>query len=541
MEPGMWKYFGDLLNLVHRLVWGPGLLVLMLGAGILYTGKSRGFQILGWKVWWRETIGGGERYTSVEDRAKMEKTVRVHEDSGASGVNSGFRTACTALAATIGTGNIVGVATALKAGGPGAIFWMWISAFLGMMTGYAEVWLGIQYRHRNERGTWIGGAVTYLARGVKCPWLGAVYGVFCLLASFGMGGMVQSNGAVQTLQFTFGIPAVVGTLAVGGLTVAVLAGGNERIMGVAERLIPLASAVYVVCAGVVILTSYERIPVVLTEIFRYALLPQAVAGGVGGYGICQAVRYGIARGVFSNEAGLGSLAGLHGEAKEEKRLAVDEAGGNCGYVTEEIQGMWAIFEVFFDTIVICTMTALVILCSSGGAAGLCGIRLDGAALAAWSFGQVCGKMGEWLIALAMLVFSFATMIAWFYLGRQTLEAVMELVKTMREKGHSRKRVERTTAWKREAGSHQESSGRERIHQWYFSLYSVCIILGGLTRLEAVWKLSDIWNGLMAFPNLLALFWLQRQVHFPWVASGVRDTTGKPEFRFWERGKQQGKP
>ena len=144
---------------------------------------------------------------------------------------------------------------------------------------------------------------------------------------------------------------------------AVLAGGNERIMRVTERLIPLASTVYVVCAGVVILTSYERIPMVLAEVFRYALLPRSVAGGVGGYGIRQAVRYGIARGVFSNEAGLGSLAGLHGEAKEEKHLAVNGAGDQCGYGTEEIQGMWAIFEVFFDTIVICTMTALVILCS----------------------------------------------------------------------------------------------------------------------------------------------------------------------------------
>ena len=288
---------GELLERVHRLVWGPGLLILMLGTGILYTGKSRGFQIFGWKVWWSETIGKGDR-------------------------NSGFQTACTALAATIGTGNIVGVATALKAGGPGAVFWMWISALLGMMTGYAEVWLGIHYRYRNKKGRWIGGAVTYLAKGLKTPWLGAVYGFFCLLASLGMGGMVQSNGAVQTLKFTFGVPAAVGTLAVGGLTVAVLAGGNERIMRVTERLIPLASTVYVVCAGVVILTSYERIPMVLAEVFRYALLPRSVAGGVGGYGIRQAVRYGIARGVFSNEAGLGSLAGLHGEAKEEKHPEV---------------------------------------------------------------------------------------------------------------------------------------------------------------------------------------------------------------------------
>lgn len=513
MEPGMWKNFGALLDLVHRLVWGPGLLVLMLGTGILYTIKSRGFQFFGWKIWWRETIGGGER-------------------------DSGFRTACTALAATIGTGNIVGVATALKAGGPGAIFWMWISAFLGMMTGYAEVWLGIHYRYRNERGTWIGGAVTYLANGLKSPWLGAVYGICCLLASFGMGGMVQANGAVQTLEFTFGIPAVVGTLAVEGLTAMVLAGGNERITGVAERLIPAASAVYVVCAGVVILTSYERIPMVFAEIFRYALLPQAVAGGVGGYGIRQAVRYGVARGVFSNEAGLGSLAGLHGEAKEEKRMAVDGASGKCGYVTEEIQGMWAIFEVFFDTIVICTMTALVILCSSGGVAGLGAMSLDGAALAAWSFGKVCGEMGEWLIALAMLVFSFATMIAWFYLGRQTLEAVMKVMEVVTEKRHRGKRAERMAVWKMKSGLHREKGRRDRVHQWYFLLYAVCIILGGLTRMEAVWKLSDIWNGLMAFPNLLALFWLHRQVHFPGISSCASHAAEKQGFHFQAKGKER---
>ena len=174
MEPGMWKNFGALLDLVHRLVWGPGLLVLMLGAGILYTVKSRGFQIFGWKIWWRATIGGGER---------------------------DFRTACTALAATIGTGNIVGVATALKAGGPGAIFWMWISALLGMMTGYAEVWLGIHYRHRNERGTWICGDVS--GKGIEMSVAGG--GVRRLLSSsvfwHGRNGPVQRGGADPAVYF----------------------------------------------------------------------------------------------------------------------------------------------------------------------------------------------------------------------------------------------------------------------------------------------------------------------------------------------------
>ena len=453
-----------MIETIHGLVWGPGLLLFMLLTGIGYTIRSRLFQVRGISVWWNSTIGKAER-----GREKQGIT--------------GFQSACTALAATIGTGNIVGVAAALKAGGPGAIFWMWISALLGMMTGYAEVWLGIRYRYKNAEGRWIGGAVTYLARGLSCPALGIFYGMCCLLASFGMGGMVQSNAAVQTLNYSFGVPTILGALFVGLLTFGVLAGGTKRIVKLTEAMIPWASAIYVVCSLVVLLVCCRRVPLVFAEIFRYALIPRAALGGVGGYGICRAFQYGIARGVFSNEAGLGSLAGLHGEAE---------------YTNEAEQGMWAIFEVGFDTIVICTMTAMVILCVLGGAEGLERNSLDGAALAAWSFQRICGNAGSVLIAGAMLVFSFATMIAWFYLGRQTLEAVLEL---MFSGGTSEGRSRRKTL-----------AGRMRM--MYLIGYIVCVILGGIGSLELVWKLSDIWNGLMAFPNLLALFWLRRQVCFP---------------------------
>ena len=214
------------------------------------------------------------------------------------------------------------------------------------------------------------------------------------------------------------------------------------------------------------------------DIFRYAFLPESVAGGIGGYGISRAFRYGIARGVFSNEAGLGSLAGLHGATEN---------------TTPEEQGMWAMFEVFFDTIVICTLTALVILCVTGRTGGTLQGYGDGAVLTAGCFGAVLGNMGEYLVSGAMTIFAFATMIAWFFLGRQTLETVLEQI----------------SRWlPLSAGT------RDNIEIAYLILYGYAVFMGCVSNLEAVWALSDIWNGMMAFPNICALLLLQRQVRFP---------------------------
>jgi len=457
-----------MIRTVRDLVWGPLLLVLLAGIGILFTFDSRGFQIRGLPLWWRMTIGS--LWCKREKGEKKQTSSRQ--------AVTAVQSACTALAATIGTGNIVGVATALTAGGPGAIFWMWISALLGMMTAYGEVWLGIYHRYRNFEGKWICGPVVYLSRGLKLPILGGIYGVLCLLASLGMGSMVQSNSIAQTLSFSAEVPPLGCAVGLTGLTCLVVLGGIQRIAAVTERLIPWAAGIYLMFSAVVLFRYRYQIPGAFQEILRYAVLPEAVLGGTAGYGISYGFRYGVSRGVFSNEAGLGSLAGLHG--------ATEDA------VPEE-QGMWAMFEVFFDTIIICTMTALVILLTVGGAEGLASGKIDGAMLTAWCFRTFFGKWGEYLVSGAMVVFAFATMIAWYFLGRQTLDSVLELAAEY---------FPGSVRW------------RKRIYGGYLVLYGYAVFLGSVSSLTVVWELSDIWNGLMAFPNIMALVFLRKIIRYP---------------------------
>lgn len=445
------------------MVWGPVLLTLLLAVGIIYTFRSWGFQVFGIKVWWKATIGS---LLKGENEAREDK--KKHITKG--------QAACTALAATIGTGNIVGVATALTAGGPGAIFWMWISAMVGMATAYAETWLGLKHRYRNGQGSWVCGPAVYLSRGLHMPGLGMIYGVLCLMASFGMGSMVQSNAIAQSMQFSTGIPTAVCAVLITAVTCGVAVGGISRIARVSEHLIPWAAGIYIGFSLMVLGLCYRQIPGALKEILKCALMPEAMLGGAGGYGLSRGFRYGIARGVFSNEAGLGSLAGLHGATED---------------TTPEEQGMWAMFEVFFDTIVICTLTALVILCVTRG--NLSGQYGDGAVLTARCFGAVLGKLGEYLVSASMIIFAFATMIAWFFLGRQTLEALMEQI----------------CRW-----IFLSEKMRKGIRLGYLVLYGYAVFLGCVSNLNAVWELSDIWNGMMAFPNIVALFLLQKQVAYP---------------------------
>ncbi len=462
-----------MIHWIHSLVWGPALLGLLLFAGLFFTFQSHGFQFWGIRLWWRATVGslfaGSKDPNQEEDRDIKENSVNK------------LQSACTALAATIGTGNIVGVASALTAGGPGAIFWMWVSAGLGMMTAYAETSLGIRYRYRDPAGRWVCGPMVYLERGLKSPGLSLFYGLLCLLASLGMGSMVQSNSAAQTIHYLTGLPPVFCAAVITGVVVFVAWGGTRRVTGVTEKLVPLSAGIYLLFSGAVLFKCRAQVPRAFWEIFQCALFPKSVLGGIGGYGISRSFRYGIARGVFSNEAGLGSLAGLHG--------ATDNT-------TAEEQGMWAMFEVFFDTIVICTMTALVILCVAGGGRGLAENSYDGAVLTAWCFEEALGEAGQYLVSISMVVFAFATMIAWYYLGRQTLGGVLDWLR--KRTGISQKACQRAEAL-------------------YLILFGYAVFLGCVSGLRAVWELSDIWNGLMAFPNILALLILRRRV--PGVRSG----------------------
>lgn len=451
-----------MIHQIHGLVWGPPMLIAMIAIGILYSVRSGFFQIRRMGYWWRSTAGSLRE--AGKSKAKDGNSVTK------------IQAACTALAATVGTGNIVGVATALTAGGPGAIFWMWVSAGIGMMTAYAETSLGIRYRYRNGQNRWICGPMVYLEKGLHMPWLGFLYSIFCILSSLGMGSMVQSNAIAQTVNYTFGTaPPAVGQVLV-LLVLLVIWGGIRRIAYVSERLMPISAGIYIAVSLIVIFSCYDKIPLVFGQILHSALAPEALLGGVGGYGISKSLRYGISRGVFSNEAGLGSLAILHGAAED---------------TTPEEQGMWAMFEVFFDTVIICTMTALVILCMT--TEGVEHAAYDGAALTTFCFERRLGALGRYLVSGSMLVFAFATIIAWYFLGRQTLAYLLD-------------RLSRKYAFLRRGG--------KCLEYLYFVLYLDAVYLGCISSLKTVWELSDIWNGLMAVPNLIALVLLMREVTFP---------------------------
>lgn len=445
----------EIVKVIHDLVWGPWLLVLFLGTGLYYTFKLRGFQIFHFGYWWRSTAGTlGNR----DEEAKSQ-----------------IATACTALAATVGTGNIAGVATAIAAGGPGAVFWMWVSAFVGMAAAYGETWLGIRYRYRGEDGHYICGPFVYLEKGIKSRKMGMVYAFFCVLASFGMGSMVQANSISDSFTYAFSIPPLLTGIAVTILTMAVVFGGIERISVAAGRLVPFSACLYMFLCGIVIFSCYDRVPAVLGEIVREAFNLRSAAGGAAGYGMATALRYGVARGVFSNEAGLGSLAVLHGSA---------------GETTAGEQGMWAIFEVFFDTIISCTLTALVLLCIAGksGSAGIvlnADGQTDGSAMIAACFSQCFGAAGGYLTAISMALFAFATIIAWFYLGRQAVAYLSE-----------------------------RSAGGCAFLYFYGFIYLNAVFFGCVAKLELVWNLSDVFNGLMAVPNLIGIILLSREVKTP---------------------------
>lgn len=436
-----------MIQRVHEWIWGPGMLALFLLVGILYTIKLRGFPVLGMMRWMGTTIGSLLRRNTT------------------AGVSS-FQSACTALAATIGTGNIAGVATALLAGGPGAVFWMWVSAILGMATAYAETELGLRYRRRDGEGNWLSGAMVYLEKGVGCKWLAVIYAFLCLTASFGMGSMVQANAISETFDAVFSMPPWAAGILLTILAGRIIGGGAGSIAKAAERMVPFSGGVYIFASVAVIVLFRERIPSVFQMIFRDAFAFDSAAGGILGFAASECVRFGIARGVFSNEAGLGSMAALNG--------GVDQA-------EPSVQGQWAIFEVFFDTLICCTLTAVVILCAAGQE--LEQFQGSGAELTGLCFARGLGYLGGYAVSVSTALFAFATIIAWYYMGRQAVVYLGE-----------------------EAGI--------KIEAVYTAGYLLAVFLGSLGPMEIVWELSDIFNGMMAIPNLLALIVLLPQVHPP---------------------------
>lgn len=329
---------------VNGVVWGIPMLVLIISTGIYMTVRTGFFQITKIKTWANETFLAIFKKKSVT-RTSEKKAI------------SQFQALSTALAATIGTGNIAGVATAICIGGPGAVFWMWLSAFFGMMTNYSENVLGIYFRKRNEKGEWSGGAMYYIEEGLKnkkgfshiAKPLAVMFAVFCILASFGIGNMAQVNSISSAMYSNFNIPTVVTGICLAVIAALVILGGIKRIASVTEKLVPFMAVFYIVGCLIIFVMNYKHIPYVFASIFKSAFSFSAVAGGVGGVIIKRAATMGFKRGVFSNEAGLGSSVMVHSASDVKEPV---------------IQGMWGIFEVFFDTIIVCTLTSFVILSSS---------------------------------------------------------------------------------------------------------------------------------------------------------------------------------
>ncbi|MDD3429780.1 MAG: alanine/glycine:cation symporter family protein, partial [Oscillospiraceae bacterium] len=345
---------------------------------------------------------------------------------------------------------IVGVATALVSGGPGAIFWMWVSAFFGMLTNYAENVLGILFRYRNEKNDWLGGPMIYIERGMHCKWLAVLFACFTVLASFGIGNMTQANGIASAINTVSGIPAWVTGITLTLLVALVIIGGIKRIAAVTEKIVPVMALVYIVGGITLLAMNYQHIPAAFGEIFAGAFNLKSVGGGVGGYVIMKAIRFGVARGVFSNEAGLGSSVMVHSASNVKEPVK---------------QGMWGIFEVFADTLIVCTLTALCILTT-----GVLDTGAKGAQLAMAAFSHGFGGFGGTFVSIAIAFFAFSTILGWSYYGERAVEYLIGVKNLI-----------------------------------YYKIIFICLItVGCVASLELVWDISDTFNSLMAIPNLIGV-------------------------------------
>lgn len=432
--------FQHLLDLVDSFLWGHFLAFLLLGTGIFLSVRLKLVQF---------------RYLSHGISCISGKWDGPNEK----GEITYFQALSTALSATVGTGNIAGVATAIAAGGPGAVFWMWITAFLGMATKFTCCMLAVHFREINKKGIVAGGPMYYLDKGLGKRYLGMAFAFFTVIASFGIGNMVQANSVVDpfihncyesTRLFIALLIGIIMAILVG----VVIIGGVKRIAKVAEKIVPFMALVYVITALTIIALNAEKLIPVLKKILEEAFGLDAAAGGVTGYGVRKAMQFGIAREVFSNESGLGSAAIAHAAARTNEPVR---------------EGCIAMLGPFIDTILICTMTAIVIIISGTYDDG----NLNGAALSAAAFNKALLHFGSYVVSFGLVLFAFTTIIGWSYYGDRARYYLFE-------------------KW---------GNGATKIYRW---LYVIMIPVGASIPLKLVWTLSDITNGLMALPNLIGL-------------------------------------
>ena len=433
-----------MLEKIQTILFGGSMVVLLLGTGIYLTIKLRFFPVRAMPFILKNTVG----------------TLLKKEDKNMHGGISPFQAVTTALAGTMGVGNIAGVATALVAGGPGAVFWMWISAFLGMSTKYAEIFLAVKYRQKSKTGRWFGGPMYYMEHGLGKKWVACIFALLCALCSFGIGNMTQINAVSSSLWRTFGLSPLVTGVVIAAVITLVIWGGVKRIAAVTEMVIPFISVVYIFCSGAFLWMHRDMLGETFLLIFRSAFSLKTAGGGVLGYSISQALRFGLSRGVFTNEAGLGSAPIAHAAA---------ECKGPAH------QGAWGVFEVFLDTIVVCTLTALVILTAQDGALWQSG--LDGVMLTSAAFETAFGAFGGQFLAISILLFAVSGILGWYYYGESSLRYL--------------------------------APSSKAAVPVYRTLYLFAIVAGAVSHLGAVWALSDALNALMAIPNICAILYLRR--------------------------------
>lgn len=429
------EFLSTAIERVNALVWGPPMLVAILGTGF--------FLMLGLRLVPLLRIGAGFRLLWAGRRRDGEGDI------------SSFQALMTALSATVGTGNIAGVATAIFLGGPGAVFWMWCTALVGMATKYAESVCAIRYRERDAHGNYVGGPMYYIRNGLgpRWHWLAILFAVFGACAGFGIGNTVQANSVAQVMDVDFGVPRYVTGLVLAALTLLVLIGGIRRIGQVAAQLVPLMAALYVGAGLLVLIIHMDAVPAALGLIFTHAFTPTAAQGGFAGAAVWAAIQFGVARGIFSNEAGLGSAPIAHAAATSRGPVQ---------------QGLIGMLGTFIDTIIVCTITGLVIVTTGAWTSGE-----TGGALSSLAFASALPGVGSALVAISLALFAYSTLLGWSYYGERCVAFLF---------------------------------GTRSITPFRIA-WVLAIPIGATVDLETIWLFADTLNALMALPNLIALLLL----------------------------------
>lgn len=466
------KSIAGINSVINKIVWGEPFLIFLVGTGIFLSFRLRFFQASKFSYWFKNT------FLAIFKKSGVRKHTSKKESS-----ISQFQALATSLAATVGTGNITGVAAAIAIGGAGAVFWMWIAAFFGMITKFSENVLGIYYRRKNDDGEWTGGAMYYLRDGLKDKLffkylskpLSVMFAVFCIFASFGIGNMMQCNNIAATAVSAFPVSGfllfdiyfppefIIGVIVALIVSISVL-GGVKRVGAVAEKIVPFMALVYILGCLFIFFSHISSVGKVFSLIFKGAFGLDSVCGGSVGFLISKTVTTGIKRGVFSNEAGLASSVSVNVSSNVKEPVN---------------QGMWGIFEVFFDTFIICTLTAFVIL-SAGCvdfSTGLMTTALEGTALVTYAFSSSMGTFAGIFISVSVLFFSFSTILGWSQYGIKATEYLF---------------------------------GMKAVNIYKF-IFIIFIVVGSSIELSLAWDISDTFNGLMALPNLIGLIPLSKTV------------------------------